>query len=522
MSVHLRTLLRNKTWAVTLLDSAAEVTICRQSLKDHLDAAATSDFIAVETADGRVLPPNRVYDLKIQIEGDVERTISVIFWDELTSDILLAERDWPPKHVRKLPHGEDVILPSFSDLVPEAEKEAYAIEWVLAQAPALYHNHVGWDKDSPCHVIPIRSTLQPQPQYPVKHEAKPLVREILTQLEYQGVIEPCTSAMNNPLSPIAKPDHSYRIVIDYRHLNSQTRTYGIQNSHSTGLIKNIVRKKKKTTLDISNGFFCQNLAHESRDMSAFSFCSQKHFCCLPQGYKNSPGLFSACVTSILHDIDPEALSYVDDIYPTDDDLGIHLARVDRIILGFAALGYKFNLRKERQNRDLKQSLTVRVLGSGRSWLHHLYGVQRALNNLPRRSLGGRTPYKVLFGIPMYVPDLDASGLVAAETPFDINERLTVLQELQQFCDDKSSTSAATLGMRDLAKTSIGWIPKIGDLVREKIAVMKEFGPSYRAPVPVLGFQGTRTVILPTLSCSRTNRLISIDDVKIHHVADPSQ
>ncbi|KAJ1098492.1 hypothetical protein NDU88_003603, partial [Pleurodeles waltl] len=122
------------------------VTICRQSLKDHLDATATSEYIAVETADGRVLPPYRVYDLKIQIEGDVERTISVIFWDELTSDILLAERDWPPEHVRKLPHGEDLILPSFSDLVPEAAKEAYAAEWALAQAPALYRNHVGWDK----------------------------------------------------------------------------------------------------------------------------------------------------------------------------------------------------------------------------------------------------------------------------------------------------------------------------------------------------------------------------------------
>ncbi|KAJ1097895.1 hypothetical protein NDU88_003011 [Pleurodeles waltl] len=86
--------------------------------------------------------PDRVYDLKIQIEGDVERTISVIFWDELTSDILLAERDWPSEHVRKLPHGEHVILPSFSDLVPEAGKEAYASEWALAQAPALYRNHV--------------------------------------------------------------------------------------------------------------------------------------------------------------------------------------------------------------------------------------------------------------------------------------------------------------------------------------------------------------------------------------------
>ncbi|KAJ1150306.1 hypothetical protein NDU88_003101 [Pleurodeles waltl] len=115
---------------------------------------------------------------------------------------------------------------------------------------------------------------------------------------------------------------------------------------------------------------------------------------------------------------------------------------------------------------------------------------------------------------MYVPYLDGSGLVAAETPFDINERLTVLQELQQFCDDKSSTSAATLGIRDLAKTLTGWIPKVGDLVREKIAVNKEFGPSYRAPVPVLGIQATQSNgAIPTTQLCR-ERMVWIFDASL--------
>ncbi|KAJ1107844.1 hypothetical protein NDU88_005233 [Pleurodeles waltl] len=90
---------------------------------------------------------------------------------------------------------------------------------------------------------------------------------------------------------------------------------------------------------------------------------------------------------------------------------------------------------------------------------------------------------------MYLPDLVGPGLVAADTPFDINERLTVLQELQQFCDVNSSASAATLGIRDFPSTSTGWIPKVGVLVHEKIVVKKEFSPSYRAPVQVLGIEG---------------------------------
>ncbi|KAJ1138407.1 hypothetical protein NDU88_004793 [Pleurodeles waltl] len=67
----------------------------------------------------------------------------------------------------------------------------------------------------------------------------------------------------------------------------------------------------------------------------------------PTGYKNSPGLFVACVTAILHEIDPEALSYVDDIYLTDDELLQHLRRVARIVVGFAKLSYKFNFKKSK-------------------------------------------------------------------------------------------------------------------------------------------------------------------------------
>ncbi|KAJ1117322.1 hypothetical protein NDU88_005522 [Pleurodeles waltl] len=119
-------------------------------------------------------------------------------------------------------------------------------------------------------------------------------------------------------------------------------------------------------------------------------------------------------------------------------------------------------------------------------------------------------------------DLYGPGVEAAESPLDINERVTVLQELQQFHDDNASASAFSTGIKDVPVTPTGWIPKVGDLVLEKVTVKKEFGPSYRAPVPVLGIHGTRTVILPPLAGVKENRFVSIDNVKLHHVADPAQ
>ncbi|KAJ1096318.1 hypothetical protein NDU88_001461 [Pleurodeles waltl] len=149
-------------------------------------------------------------------------------------------------------------------------------------------------------------------------------------------------------------------------------------------------------------------------------------------------------------------------------------------------------------------------------------MKRTPNNLPRGSQGGHTPYDCLLGTQIYVPDLDGPCVELADTPFDINERVTVLQDLQQFCDDNASASASSFGIRDAPRTPTRWVPKDGDLVREKIAVKKEFGPSYCAPVPVLGLHGTRTVILPQLPGPKESRFVWIDNVKLHHVADTAQ
>ncbi|KAJ1217803.1 hypothetical protein NDU88_005391 [Pleurodeles waltl] len=151
----------------------------------------------------------------------------------------------------------------------------------------------------------------------------------------------------------------------------------------------------------------------------------------------------------------------------------------------------------------------------------MYRVQGALNNLPRRYLGGRAPYEVLFCIPMYVSELDGSGVLATVTLFDINQHVTVLQEVQQFRAENSSACAATLVMRDSPTTPTSWIPKVGDLVQERIVVRKECSPSYRALVPVLGLHGTRIVTLPPLPGSEENRFVSLDNVKLHHVVSPS-
>ncbi|XP_069098348.1 uncharacterized protein [Pleurodeles waltl] len=79
MPLRKRALLKNRKWALALLDSAADATIVCRELQENVEAKATDDVLQVETADMHVFTPDRVYKVPIQLEGDIERIISTIF-----------------------------------------------------------------------------------------------------------------------------------------------------------------------------------------------------------------------------------------------------------------------------------------------------------------------------------------------------------------------------------------------------------------------------------------------------------
>ncbi|KAJ1109653.1 hypothetical protein NDU88_007013 [Pleurodeles waltl] len=118
--------------------------------------------------------------------------------------------------------------------------------------------------------------------------------------------------------------------------------------------------------------------------------------------------------------------------------------------------------------DLKETLpnvhVVHTLG------HQSVGIQVAVNTLAdevaKSAVAAATVAAVTHSgvkpdddiwsaVKATAEDLDGPGMEAAETPFDINERVTVLQELQQFRDDNASANAASTGIKDVPITPTG-------------------------------------------------------------------
>ena len=102
-----------------------------------------------------------------------------------------------------------------------------------------------------------------------------------------------------------------------------------------------------------------------------------------------------------------------------------------------------------------------------------------------------------------------------ENPFNVVSHMNDLQKNEEVRDalsnGKSSDSIAS--KEKLSQATAGWVPKVGDLVREEIPDKAVFSQAYRDHVPVLGLKGTRTVILPPLPGTRKKHQVSNDNVK---------
>ena len=115
-----------------------------------------------------------------------------------------------------------------------------------------------------------------------------------------------------PADP-TKKEKQWRLVVDYRYLNSQTK----DDPFPLPLIEDLVYKQARNSLwtifDLEDGFHQMHLAPASQELTAF-VTSQGlyHWTVLPMGVKNGPAMFQRMISWILRDL-PQSVVYIDDV-----------------------------------------------------------------------------------------------------------------------------------------------------------------------------------------------------------------
>uniref|UniRef100_A0A3Q3LH95 ribonuclease H n=1 Tax=Mastacembelus armatus TaxID=205130 RepID=A0A3Q3LH95_9TELE len=176
--------------------------------------------------------------------------------------------------------------------------------------------------DMPPILIQVKAGCSPlwQPQYRLPTEKEEGFHSTMTGLLDAGVLIPIYhSDWNTPILPVQKSPGNWRMVEDFRPVNDVT-VPNLQPVPDPYLeVQNLTLLHTCfTVIDLANAFLCIPLHPDSPYIFSFTYRGQRYtYTRLPQGFRDSPGLFNAALKTQLVDLtlppDVVLLLYVDDL-----------------------------------------------------------------------------------------------------------------------------------------------------------------------------------------------------------------
>lgn len=173
---------------------------------------------------------------------------------------------------------------------------------------------------------PVYSKSYPYPQA-LKNEVNKQVEKLLSD----GIIRPSHSPYNSPVWIVPKKldasgQKKFRMVIDYRKINSKTISDRYPIPDTAAVLANLGKSKYFTTLDLASGFHQIPMSERDIEKTAFSVNNSKYeYVRLPFGLKNAPSIFQRVMDDVLREhIGKICYVYIDDIIIFSETIEEHL------------------------------------------------------------------------------------------------------------------------------------------------------------------------------------------------------
>jgi hypothetical protein len=188
-----------------------------------------------------------------------------------------------------------------------------------------------------------------QKQFRIPWDHQSCVNDYVDKLLEKRCIQPSLSAFNAPVFCVPKPHGGgLRVVQDFRQLNvaSFEDKYIIREVQDC--IDQIGLRKSRifTTLDLTSGFWQQNLETNSRPYTAFTVPGRGRFewCTTPMGLHGAPASFARLMDHVMRDI-PGVITYIDDVLAHSPTLEQHLSDLRACLSRLRKYNLKLNLGK---------------------------------------------------------------------------------------------------------------------------------------------------------------------------------
>ena len=157
-----------------------------------------------------------------------------------------------------------------------------------------------------------------------------------------------------------------RFCVDFRRLNALVELDGFALPKIPEMISLLGRYRWFTTIDLKDGFFQIPIRKGDREKTTFSTGTRlMRFTRMPQGYKNSPGVFQRAMTLVLQGLLEKAcVVYIDDILIYGETESEHDDNVRKVEERLAM----YKLEENKEKRCFKQrevTFVGYVIGEGR-------------------------------------------------------------------------------------------------------------------------------------------------------------
>ncbi|KAJ1172733.1 hypothetical protein NDU88_004576 [Pleurodeles waltl] len=190
--------------------------------------------------------------------------------------------------------------------------------------------------------MPRRHFLTPCEKFTDKVKAS--IKEEVSKMLTLGVIEKSSSPSDSPVVLVpkaaasgAKPER--RFCVDYRGLNSVTRTDAHPIPRAAELVDRLGTAKFLSTFDLTSGYWQIALTEGAKERSAFSTPDGHYqFRVMPFGLKNAPATFQRLVNRVLAGKDAYCSGYLDDIAVHSSSWEEHLLYLKEVLQALQQAG----------------------------------------------------------------------------------------------------------------------------------------------------------------------------------------
>eukprot|EP00731_Ephydatia_muelleri_P026491 Em0018g591a len=196
----------------------------------------------------------------------------------------------------------------------------------------LTKHHIDTGDSQPIHQLPSRVS-------PARRQE---VRQLLTEMLKNDIIQPSNSPWSSPIILVRKRDGSTRFCIDYRKVNSVTRKDAYPLPRVDDILDTLGGSKWFSTLDLKSGYWQVGVDSSSREKTAFTTSEGLYeFKVMPFGLCNAPATFQRLMNRVLCDVNwIECLVYIDDTVVIGRTFEQHLSNLGTVLSRLRQAGLK--------------------------------------------------------------------------------------------------------------------------------------------------------------------------------------